>query len=378
MSDGEQMRDETAASEQPSAEVPSDSEYRIEPFSLTPERFSDVSELISTAFIEDNPNGGTIAFDATQINLLFGSPYLPRDLFVRAVHIPSGETVGFLGGLTRQLAYAGRTYRCGVPGFLAVHWKHQRRGLAVKMGLELLNVSKALDFDVAIAFFEPGAHGITMARSVARKAGLTMREIARIPRFLVRVIDPDRAVQAAKVKFYEEWVFRALKRIPKRRSESVRPFVSDDIEALFALMGDHVKHNQLALVRDRDDFGWFLEQPGIQCVVHERDGAIDGFIVAWTMDLAGPKARVPFGWIDLVHTYRLDSRATRDLCHELCRGGVAMGWAGLQSPKMPYFAELPFYRARFLPFPKPLIVTLFDFCGADFPQTVERYYLDFR
>lgn len=355
-----------------------DSEYRVEPFTLTPERFGEVSELISTAFIQDNPDGGTVAFDERQVNLLFGSPYLPRDLFVRAVHVPSGDTVGFLGGLTRELSFRGTTYRCGVPGFLAVHWQHQRRGLAAKMGLELLQVSKALDFDVAIAFFEQHANGITTARSVARKAGLQMREIARIPRFLVRILDPDRAVQAAKVKFYEEWAFRALKGRPASNDPAVRRFRSTDLEQMFELMADHVRHNELSLVREQRDFAWFFEQPGVECVVHERDGRIDGFVVAFIMDLAGPQARVPFGWVDLVHSYRLDSAATRNLLHQLAHQAVEAGWAGLQTPKMPYFAELPFYRARFLPYPKPLIVSLFDFCGAGFPERVERYYLDFR
>ena len=77
-----------------------------------------------------------------------------------------------------------------------------------------------------------------------------------------------------------EQMFRAM---PKHTGMAfvVLQHLSPDFKSqMFELMADHVRHNELSLVREERDFAWFFEQPGVECVIHEREGRIDGFIVA--------------------------------------------------------------------------------------------------
>ena len=82
--------------------------YRIEQFSLEPAQFAELAGLIKTAFIHDSQaEGGTIAFDEETFGFIFGSPSAPRDLFVRVIHEPTGDLVGFLGGIPRDFSIDG-------------------------------------------------------------------------------------------------------------------------------------------------------------------------------------------------------------------------------------------------------------------------------
>ncbi len=113
-------------------------------------------------------------------------------------------------------------------------------------------------------------------------------------------------------------------------------------------------------------------------MVHEdATGTVDGFLLAWPMVLAGFGQRVPLGWLDLVHTHRLSGRDARDLCRALCVAARDLSWAGLQMPQLPYFDPLPFWRARFVPYPKRLIVAGVSFGAAAAPEP-QRVHLDWR
>lgn len=355
-------------------------EYSIEQFSLDESGYDELARLIETAFVEDaTEQGGTIAFSGSTFSLMFGSPAMPKDLFVRAVHRPSGTVVGFLGGIPRDVSYRGRTYRLGVPAWAAVHHAHQRRQLSQRMGIKLLEIARDRGFDGGFAFFEPEAHGIDMAHSVAREAGLTMREIARIRRFLIRVFDVDAGASVVKLRWFERLGLGALAGTPRPKSGRVRRYFPDDAERLFELGADHLEHNELAVVRDHDDFMYYLAHPDVLAVVHEDgSGRADGFMVAWKMRLAGFGGWVPFGWLDLIHTYRLSRAEARDLSRLLCLEAKAAGWVGLQMPFIPYFDPRPLRRARFVFFPKELVVSLFDFSGLPIVGGVQSFYFDWR
>jgi GNAT superfamily N-acetyltransferase len=356
--------------------------YRVEQFTLDPSAYRGLADLIATAFVHDSQDtGGTIAFSAETFNLMFGSPTQPRDLFVRAVARDTGEVVGFMGGIPRDISYRGEVYRFGVPSWASVHSQHQRQGLALRMGLRLLEVGKEKGFVGGISMFEPEAHGIDTARSVARERGLAYREIFTIRKFVIRALDVARLAQVVKLKTHERWGLRLLQGQRAVHNPRVRLATEKDVELMFALTRDHQERNQLALARDRDDFAWYLKQPGVHCVVHEeKGGAVDGFLAAWRMNLAGFGKQVPCGWIDLVHTHRLPRGEARDLCAYLGQTSKELGWAGLQTPFIPYFDPRPFRKARFVFFPKSLVVGMFDLQGQGlpFPERIDSFYFDWR
>ncbi|MHA1733799.1 MAG: GNAT family N-acetyltransferase [Promethearchaeota archaeon] len=355
-------------------------EYAVERFRLDPSAAGDLAALIEEAFVTDSQEeGGTIAFDEETFRFMFGSPGVPADLFVRVVHRPTGRVVGFLGAIPRLLSVEGRTYKFAVPAWLAVHSEHQRRGLAHRMGSELLEMGRERGFDGGLSFFEPEAHGIDTARAVARDADMPLRELLTIRKFVIRVFDVGRAASVVSLKWYERLGLRLIQGVGRLKNPRVRRARPDDAGALFELMADHVERNQVSVVREREDFVWYVNQPGVNCVVHEDgSGGVDGFILAWKFNMAGFGRTVPFGWLDLVHTYRLAPGDAADLCRYLCVTSKELGWAGLQCPFIPYFDPAPFRKARFVFFPKELVVGLFPLREVPLPDEIRSIYFDWR
>jgi hypothetical protein len=241
-----------------------------------------------------------------------------------------------------------------------VHWQHQRKGLAVQLGLKMLELGKKLGFEGAISFFEPEHHGITSARALSRKTGIPIQEVQTIKKFLIRVFDAGRLAIVVKLKGYEKFALRLLQGVPKTHNPRVRDFQPTDADRIF-------------------EFIWYLQQPGVNCVVHEGpDHMVDRFIVAWEMQLAGFGHVEHCGWLDLVHTYRLSLPESVDLCKHMCETAKARGWVGLQTPFIPYFDPTPFKKAKFVFFPKLLVVTLMSLVDIPLPPTVKSFYFDWR
>ena len=135
-----------------------DNNYRIEQFSITPEDFPGLAKLITESFLNEElteQNGGSILFDVQTFNIMFGSPIISRDFFVRAIHIPTNEIVGFLGAVPRTVNMKGTLLNYVIPSFAAVHHKHRRKGLASKMGVKLREIGIEKDVDGGFSMHEP-------------------------------------------------------------------------------------------------------------------------------------------------------------------------------------------------------------------------------
>ncbi|MBD3353920.1 MAG: GNAT family N-acetyltransferase [Candidatus Lokiarchaeota archaeon] len=355
-------------------------DYIIQQLTLNDSNLPAVLEVVKDAFIRNSPNeGGTIAFKEDTFRLMFNSPHLPKNLNVVAIYKPTNEIVGFTGGIPRDLAYNGRIYKFGIPGFASVHWKHQRKGLALRMGKKLLKISKDLGYQGGFALFEPEAYGIDTSEKLISETNLKRVEILNIKKFLIRIFNVKEVSSVVKLKWFEKLGLRLLQRIPKIDYKNVRKYEKKDGDRLYELMQDHLKNNDMAFLRDYDDFIWYLNHPAINCVVNDGDnGQINGFIVAWEMQLAGFGNNIPCGWLDLVHTYRLSLNESTNLCNYLCKTCRERGWFGIQSPYIPYFNPKPFKKARFVFFPKQLLVHMYCLEDLDIPDSVDSIYLDWR
>ncbi|MHA1522175.1 MAG: hypothetical protein ACTSVZ_12825 [Promethearchaeota archaeon] len=358
------------------------SEYKIEQFSITPDEFPALAKLIAESFLNEELTeemGGTILFDEQTFNIIFGSPIISRDFFVRAIHVPSNEVVGFLGAIPRLVNMKGNLLNYVVPAWAAVHYKHRRKGLALKMGIKLREIGIEKDVDGGFSIHEPEQHGIDTSKAVARDTDMPIEEFAFIRQFIVRSLDTPRVVSVVKLKWYEKIAFRLLQSVPKNRNPRIRRYDPKDGEQMFAMMQDHIDRNEVSLVRDKEDFLWYLRQPGVNCVVYENDkGEIKGFILAWRMKLAGFGNAVPFGWLDLIHTHRLTQSEAKDLANYICITSKELGWAGLQTPFIPYFDPAPLKKAKFIFYPKKMSIDIFNLKNLDLPKNVSSFYFDWR
>ncbi len=337
-------------------------------------------DVVKAAYITNDPDaGGTISFSEEAFNIFFGSPSIPRDYFIKVVYKPTGKIVGFEGANPRAFHVNGKTYKTGVPGMLAVHPEHRRKNLAFRIGATMLKMGKELGYEGGFGLFEPEAHGIDTSAALVRETGIQCREILTIKKFIVRVFDIKKMSQVIRTKWYEKLALGLLQGVPRNKNPRVRKYKPEDADHMCELLDDHRTHNQASFIREREDFVWFLRQPGVNCVVHEgADGRVDGFMIAWRFDIAGFGKAHPFGWLDMVHIYRLPTKEAADLCNYLAQTAKELGWVGLQSPYMPYFDPAPLKKARFIFYPKTLIVNFYPFVDVQLPDKITSFYFDWR
>lgn len=356
-----------------------DDDYLVEQFTLDEKTLPDIVKLIDHAFSPQS-RSGVLSFDEETMNLVFNSPYTPRDAFVRVVFKPTGETVGFMGGVIRILGHKKVKYRFGAPGYLSVHNDHRQKGLAVKITMKLIEVAEKLKVDGAFLPFDRNEHGLDVYRHMIRDHGLSMQKIITIDDVLIRVWDVDTMVRIMKTSKLERFGLKMLEKLDKVSNPLIHLARPNDHEQIFRLMGDLVEKNDFAVIRIHDDFMWFMQQRGVICVVHENtSGEVDGFIIAWKMMLACSSGKAPFGWLDTVHLYNLSLKDSVDLCKYLCIAGKQAGWLGIQYPYIPYFNPLPFFLTKFILYPRYLVFYASFMRPLDFPKKVsKKFYLSWR
>ncbi len=359
----------------------SDEEYIIEQFTLEGKAKEEALNVLRTAFVNVySDEGGTTEFTDVMFNILFGSPYMPRELFVRAVHKASGKVVGFVGGIPRDLYYRGRIYKVGFPSFLAVDPAHRKNRLAFRMTAKLIEIGQSKGFEAGVAFFEPEEHGISTGQAISREMKIPFLTVSKLDKFLIRVFDAEQLAKVAKLKWYEKTGLKLFEKLRKVSSGKVRRCKKSDGEDLYQLQEDFKKHTEMTLLREKNDFLWYLEQPGVNCVLYEdENGKPKGFATAFEFLLSGFGNSIKFGWIDIVHTYRLTKNESIEMIRYFALTSKEMGWTGLQTPFIPYFDPRPFKKANFIFYPKKLIIAFFPLKESfDVKLPVKSFYFDWR
>ncbi|MHA1820554.1 MAG: hypothetical protein ACTSVC_08785, partial [Promethearchaeota archaeon] len=107
-------------------------------------------------------------------------------------------------------------------------------------------------------------------------------------------------------------------------------------------------------------------------------GEIDGFMAAFEFLLSGFGNSIKLGWVDIIHTYRLNQKESAELAKYFAQVSKEMGWIGLQSPYIPYFDPKPFKKANFLFFPKKLMVVIFPLKEMEIKIPLKSFYFDWR
>jgi len=359
--------------------------YELEHFVLKSGDSLSCTELIDEAFYESYKNeGGTIAFTPETFEIAFGSPIIRRDLFLRVRYLESGDIVGFFGAVPRTLKFPdGNNYEYCCPTCLTVRTDHQRRGLATCMILKGLEIVKESNWDGAYMFLNVKHPAKTAAKKVL---GDDLKTVYTIKRFIVRIMDVERVsktMRAGALKWYEKIYLRFKSRLKKCQVDDVRTLEYGDIPKLYELSKDFEKKNDISVVRDLKDFEWFMKLPYVITVVHDsKDGSPDGFISAWPFKLAGLGSTCNMGLIDAVHTYNLDMTAASNLTAKLCLIADENGWAGLQTPFIPYFSAKPFLKSRFMLLRASRVraneeIVMLSLSGHEIPK-VNSLYLDWR
>ncbi|MHA1223961.1 MAG: hypothetical protein ACTSP3_12075, partial [Candidatus Heimdallarchaeaceae archaeon] len=271
-------------------------------------------------------------------DLLFNSPVTKPDLFVRAIHKPTGKIVGFLGNIPRTVLIHGKKYAFVIPGWLSVSPAHRSSSGKIKQ-LTIYSTKK----------------------------------------FVVRSLDTKKLAEVVKLKWYEKLVFKLTEKVKKKTYPQVRLFKKEDTEQLYNLLLEHVERNDLAIIHDKEDFSRIVNHPLFLCVVHEnRQGKIAGFIGGWEFLLAGFGEKHPCGWLDMVHIHNLRTKEATNLCNFLNLKAKEKGWVGIQTPYFPYYSSKPFIKAKFIFYGKKLFLDVGVLKEIDLSKKINSIFIDWR
>lgn len=307
-------------------------EYRAEIIDLRNENLDSFAELITQAFLSDEAaqkEGTSIVFDKTTFQRLFASPYLKEQLAIKVVHQESGVMVGFMGGLPRDMCLREKNnktdqnkhIRVMVPSWAAVHSDHKRKGVGSMLVSKFIDAVSKLGFEYSYAMFEPEQNGIDLGNATAdRHSAINTLKWFNINWFLIRVFDIPALNNVMKLKPYEKWIISLVSPpktpLPKfqKNGENIRLYKPGDRSRIFELLDEYRSTKQAAIIKNKEDLYWYLEQPGIICCVHEdQTGTVDGFVLAWEFNFAGFGKIIPFGWLDLVNIDHLKRKSGKDL-----------------------------------------------------------------
>ncbi|NPD88990.1 MAG: GNAT family N-acetyltransferase [Asgard group archaeon] len=357
-------------------------DYLIEQFTIEKEKFEEFSKLITQAFVNDEnalKEGATVAFSEDTFNIMYGAPSVDKDLFIRAIHKPTGKMVGFLGSIPRNLSIMGKVYNFAIPSWLCVHSDHQRKGLAKRMGLKLWEIGISSDYHGGFSFHEPDQHGVDVSTSVSREMNLPFQRVVTLNKFVIKAFDVNTVSKVVRLRWYEKLVFKFFQKYKIIDSKQIRAFQEKDIPDIYEIIQEQVERNQLSIVPELDDLKWMLENPHVVCVVHEdKNGKVQGFILAWEFLLAGLGNKIPYGWLDMVHIHRLNVKEATNLSNYLCQKSKEKGWFGLQTPYIPYFDMKPLKKAKFFFFENKVNLDLFNLKNIPIPEEIESFYFDWR
>ena len=359
-----------------------DSEYLVEQFTIENEDIDELAKLITQAFLSDEnaiQEGATVAFSEETFNMMYGAPSTDKETFIRTIHKPTGKIVGFLGAIPRKLAIKGEIYKFAIPSWLSVHSQHQRRGLAKAMGKELFEIGKRLGYDGGFSFHEPEQHGIDVSSAVAREMKISFQRVGTLTKFVIKAFNVNKVAKVVRLRWYEKLVFKLFQKYRRISSNRIRKHRESDLEEMFVIIQEQVKHNQIAIVPELEDLKWMLSNPAVNCVVYDDEyGKVKGFMLAWEFILAGMGNTLRYGWLDMVHIHRLTTKEASDLADYLCQTSEELGWYGLQTPYIPYFDMKPLKKARFFFFDHRINIDLFNMNEVPIPEKVESFYFDWR
>jgi hypothetical protein len=358
-------------------------EYIIEQFTVEEQDIQPLAELLTGAFLGDEitlEQGGSIILSAENFKLVFGSPTIDKEMFVRVRHKTTNAFVGFLGAISKKLSIDGKVYKTSLPAWLSVHKNHRKKGLATAMGIRMHKLAMDRGYDAGVAFHEhDGQHGLEASKAMARETNTPLTELAYMKQYIVRCYDVKNSSKVIKLKGYEKLFFYLKERVGNVRSSRVRLYKPDDIDQIFELSQELVERNQVAIVQNKEELKWKLGNPQVLCVVHEdENGKINGFINGWEFLLAGFGHSVKFGWLDTVHIHNLTTKEGTNLAKFMGLESKKIGWKGLQTPFIPYFNPKPLKAANFIFYGKKLGLYLFDLSGISVPENIKTVYFEWR
>jgi len=284
-----------------------------------------------------------------------------RDVLLGAYK--GGEIVAFLANLPEKFHFRGNIYRAVYSCLLVVRKEFLRQGLAldiIRAAVELNKRKYGIDF--SLLTLETG-HRSTLLMDKLIADGNRIEKV-RKSRVMARVLDLGRVDAAEGLKGYEKAAIRLLgvHRPPKATpGVDLRDYRPSDLEACHALLDRYKDTVDLALAWDREELAVELDYPEVaRTLVWEKDGRVQALINFVRHDQLG-KTVERYAWINHVAFPDLSPSERAAFLRAYLRRIREDGYVATVDFNKRGWPAGPFYRARFIPFPRAVNLVSWTF-----------------
>ena len=284
-----------------------------------------------------------------------------RDMLLGAYK--DGEIVAFLANLPETFHFQGKIYDAVYSCLLVVRKEFLRKGLAldiIRAAVDLNRKKYGLDF--SLLTLETG-HRSTLMMNKLIAEGHRIQRVRRSG-VMVRILDLDRADASEGLKGYEKAAIRLLgaHRPPKPApGVDLREYRPADLDACHALLERYQDSVRLALAWDKKDLAVELDYPDVaRTLVWEKDGRVQAMINFVRHDQLGKQVE-RYAWINHVAFPDL-STAERSAFIRAYLGRIREdGYIATVDFSKRGWPASPFYRARFMPYPRAVNLVSWTF-----------------
>lgn len=283
-----------------------------------------------------------------------------RDLLLGAYK--DGEIVAFLANLPQRFHFRGGLYAAVYSCLLVVRKEHLRRGLALEIIRAAVDLNRRHGYDFSLLTLEKGHRSTLMMRKLAAEGHRIER--VRKSGVMARILDLRRVDASEGLKGYEKAVLRAIGagRPPKAGPGTVlRDYRPADLDACLALLDGYKNTVPLALAWDRRDLAVELDCPGVaRTLVWETAGRVRALINFVSHDQLG-KTVERYAWINHVAFPDLSPGEQAAFLRAYLVRVREDGFVATVDFTKRGWPAGPFYRARFVPYPRAVDLVSWTF-----------------
>jgi GNAT superfamily N-acetyltransferase len=274
-----------------------------------------------------------------------------------------GEIVAFLANLPEKFHFEGKILNAVYSCLLVVRKEYLRRGLAIdiiKAAVDRGVEKHGLDF--SLLTLETGHRSTKMMNKLAAEGHRI--EPVRKSGVVARVLDLGRVDASEGLKAYEKAAIRLLgaHRPPKTDPDvELRDYRPSDLDACHALLNRYKETVRLALAWDKADLAVELDYPGVaKTLVWEKGGSVRALINYISHDQLG-KTVERYAWINHVAFPDLNSGERAAFLRAYLKRIGEDGFIATVDFNKRGWPAGPFYRARFIPYPRAVQLVSWTF-----------------
>jgi GNAT superfamily N-acetyltransferase len=287
-------------------------------------------------------------------------PETKRDHLLAAYK--DGEIVAFLANLPQTFHYRGGLCKAVYSCLLVVRKEYLRQGIALDIIRAAIDLNRTHGYDFSLLTLETGHRSTLMMQRFAAEGNRIER--IRPSGVVARVLDLDRVDASEGLKGYEKAVIRLIgaHRPPNAPPGVVlRDYRPTDLDACHALLDRYKDTVGLALTWDKRDLAIELDCPDVSRTwVWEREGRVQAMINAIAHDQLGRTVE-RYAWINHVAFPDLSAADQTAFLRAWLLRIREDGFVATVDFRRRGWPVGPFWRARFIPFPRSVSLVSWTF-----------------